>query len=147
MRVRLRNGVVKRIPPPMPTPTSPCPPYKLRAHVVLYLFTPRNSRIGATTACFPCSPSNTSAEVEACTLPACSKHVHSRRQKASKRRQEGMKGIIYRLIPQGSQLLAVGHSSGTAPFAASVWITVSALWAERVRLEPISESRGYCTSG
>lgn len=40
------------------------------AHVVLYLFTPRNSRIGATTACLPCNPANTSAEVEACKLPA-----------------------------------------------------------------------------
>lgn len=41
------------------------------AHVVLYLCTPRNSRTGATTACFPCNRANTSAEVEACTLPAC----------------------------------------------------------------------------
>ena len=39
-------------------------------HVVLYLFTARNSRMGATTGCFPRSPVSTSAEVEACELPA-----------------------------------------------------------------------------
>lgn len=41
------------------------------AHVVLYLFTLRNSRIGATAACLSTKPSRTSAEVEACTLPSC----------------------------------------------------------------------------